>query len=186
MELSATIHAREVLRFDYASSSRDERPTGSGPARRVEPVHLVTRAGRWYLVAWDLDRDDWRAFRVDRLTPRTPNGPRFTPRQLPGGDVAAFIASTFRGSVDGTGEWPCQGTVVLDLPAAEVSPYSPDGVVEPLGDDRCRLTQGSWSWVSLATSLGRFDADMHEVSPPALKDAFAVLAERCAIAARTG
>ena len=54
MTLSAAIHAREVLRFDYADTPR-----------KAEPHHLVTRSGRWYLVAWDLDRADWRAFRAD-------------------------------------------------------------------------------------------------------------------------
>ena len=73
-------------------------PATDGPPRRVEPHHVVHRGGRWYLLAWDLERDDWRTFRVDRLAPRTPTGPRFTPREVPGGDVAAFVAARFRGS----------------------------------------------------------------------------------------
>jgi predicted DNA-binding transcriptional regulator YafY len=81
MTLSAAVHAREVLRFDYPAT----------PFRRVQPHHLVTWHGRWYLVAWDLDSDDWRTFRADRITPRTPTGPRFTPRELPGGDVAGLV-----------------------------------------------------------------------------------------------
>ncbi|MFI6711388.1 helix-turn-helix transcriptional regulator [Nonomuraea sp. NPDC050478] len=158
-------------------------PTNEGmrPPRRVEPHHLVTWGGRWYLVAWDLDRDDWRTFRVDRINPRTPNGPRFAPREVPGGDVAAFVAGRFRGG--GSGDWPCRGEVVLRLPAATVSRYLRDGVVEELGADRCRLVLGSWSWAGLAASVGRFDADIEVVGPPELKDAFAQLARRFAQAA---
>jgi biotin operon repressor len=177
MTLGAAVHAREVLRFDYAP--------GDGPPRRAEPHHLVTRGGRWYLVAWDLERADWRTFRADRITPRTPTGPRFTPREVPGGDVAAFVAGRFRGA-GGPGDWPCRGEVILGLPAAEVSPYVQDGVVEELGPDRCRLVLGSWSWPGLAAAFGRFDADLEVVGPPELKDAFALLARRYARAAGEG
>ncbi|MGM1062280.1 helix-turn-helix transcriptional regulator [Saccharothrix sp. Mg75] len=170
-------HAREVLRFDYGTGA------DGAPPRRVQPHHLVTRNGRWYLVAWDLDRDDWRTFRVDRISPRTPTGPRFTPRELPGGDVAAFVADRFRGAT-GTGDWPCVGEVVLDRPAGEVSRHAGDGLVEALGPDRCRLVLGSWSWTALAASVGRFDADVEVVGPAELRDAFARLARRFADAAR--
>ncbi|TYB62266.1 YafY family transcriptional regulator [Nonomuraea sp. PA05] len=173
--LSAAVHACEVLRFDYGS--------GDGPPRRAEPHHLVTWGGRWYLVAWDLDREDWRTFRADRLTPRTPAGPRFTPRELPGGTVAAFMAARFRGG-DASGDWPCRGEVILDLPASVVSPFVRDGVVEELGPERCWLVLGSWSWRGLAASVGRFDADIEVVGPAELKDAFAQLARRYADAAQ--
>ncbi|MFD9891750.1 helix-turn-helix transcriptional regulator [Amycolatopsis sp. NPDC059027] len=178
MALSAAVHAREVLRFGYAPVTLPDRGTGTDtPPRRAEPHHLVTWGGRWYLVAWDLDRDDWRTFRADRITPRIPTGPRFTPRELPGGDVAAFVAGKFLGTGD-TGGWPCRGEVVLDLPAATVSGYTRDGIVEELGPDRCRLVAGSWSWPSLAAGLGRFDADIEVVGPAELKAAFARLARR--------
>ncbi|XVS66495.1 helix-turn-helix transcriptional regulator [Actinosynnema sp. CA-299493] len=176
MAISGAVHAREVLRFDYAGGDAE------APPRRVEPHHLVTRAGRWYLVAWDLDRADWRTFRADRITPRTPTGPRFTPRALPAEDVAAFVADRFSGSA-GSGGWPCLGEVILDLPAADVSPFVHDGLVEPLAPNRCRLTLGSWSWPALAATVGRFDADIEVVGPPELKHAFAHLARRCAKAA---
>ncbi|RBQ18308.1 transcriptional regulator [Spongiactinospora rosea] len=172
--LSAAVHAREVLRFTYADEPMP---------RRAEPHHLITWGGRWYLVAWDLDRADWRTFRADRITPRIPAGPRFTPRELPGGDVAAFVTGRFRGT-DGSGEWPCVGEVIIDLPAATVSGYSRDGVVEALGPDRCRLVLGSWSWAGLAAAIGRFDADIEVIGPAELKDAFARLARRYADAAR--
>ncbi|GAA1243057.1 WYL domain-containing protein [Kitasatospora nipponensis] len=177
--LSAAVHAREVLRFDYAPAST------AAPPRRVQPHHLVTRGGRWYLVAWDLDRADWRTFRADRITPRTPTGPRFTPREVPGGNVAAFVAGRFRGS-EGSDDWPCHGEVVLDLPAADVSRHTHDGVVEELGPHRCRLALGSWSWPALAAAVGRFDADIEVIGPPELRDAFARLARRYAAAAGSG
>ncbi|SED66915.1 helix-turn-helix transcriptional regulator [Jiangella alba] len=166
--LTAAIRAREELRFDH-----------DGTRRRVQPHHLVARGGRWYLVAWDLDRDDWRVFRADRVTPRVPTGPRFTPREVPGGDVAAFVTARFRG---GDAGWPCRGEVLLDLPAAEVAPYVHDGVVEPAGPDRCRLTLGAWSWIGLAANVARFDADVEVVGPPELRAACAALARRFAAA----
>ncbi|WHX23292.1 transcriptional regulator [Streptomyces malaysiensis subsp. malaysiensis] len=182
MTLSAAVRAREVLRFDYTSARVGGDGPATAPPRRAQPHHLVTRGGRWYLVAWDLDREDWRTFRVDRITPRTPTGPRFTPREVPGGEVAAFVAGRFRGS-DGPGDWPCRGEVILDLPAADVSPFAHDGVVEELGPDRCRLVLGAWSWPGLAATIGRFDADIEVVGPAELKDAFAHLARRYADAA---
>ncbi|RZT84743.1 putative DNA-binding transcriptional regulator YafY [Pseudonocardia sediminis] len=182
--LSDAVRVREVLRFDYAAPGAEP---GDGPPRRAEPHHLITWGGRWYLIAWDLDRDDWRTFRADRITPRTPNGPRFAPRALPGGDdVTAFVAGRFQGSGDG---WPCHGEVILDLPASRVYPFVSDGVVEPLpatdGRERCRLVLGSWSWHGLASSLGHFDADIEVVGPPELADAFARLSRRYAGAAES-
>lgn len=180
MALSAAVHAREALRFDYAPAAPPD--AADPPSRRVQPHHLVTWGRRWYLVAWDLDREDWRTFRADRITPRTPTGPRFTPRELPAEDVAAFVADRFRGS-NGSGDWPCHGEVILGLPAATVSRYTSDGVVEELGPTRCRLVLGSWSWTGLAAAIGRFDADIEVIGPTELKDAFAHLARRYADAA---
>ncbi|MFJ2262987.1 helix-turn-helix transcriptional regulator [Streptomyces sp. NPDC087844] len=183
LTLGATVHACEVLRFDYTTAVATA-PASPVPPRRVEPHHLVTWGGRWYLVSWDLDREDWRTFRADRITPRIPAGPRFVPRELPGGDVARFVAARFRGS-DGSGDWPCRGEVILASSAADVAQYTHDGVVEALGPARCRLTLGSWSWVGLAASIGRFDADIEVVGPVELKDAFARLSCRYADAAST-
>ncbi|MFC5140381.1 helix-turn-helix transcriptional regulator [Actinomycetospora rhizophila] len=169
--LGDAVRAREVLRFGYGDD-----------LRRAEPHHLVTRGGRWYLVAWDLDRVDWRTFRADRIAPRTPTGPRFAPREVPGGDVAAFVAGRFRGN-PGAGGWPCRGEVIVARPASEVAPYTRDDLVEPIGPDRCRLVAGAWSWIGLAAGLGRIDAEIEVVGPPELTDAFAALAARCARAA---
>jgi predicted DNA-binding transcriptional regulator YafY len=75
--LAMACRNQEQLRFDYRTHS------GTAGRRLVEPYRLVNDRRRWYLVAWDLDRDDWRTFRIDRVEPRTPTGPRFTPRPLP-------------------------------------------------------------------------------------------------------
>jgi predicted DNA-binding transcriptional regulator YafY len=181
--LSTAVRSREVLRFDY--KSRDFRGNGTSdvaPPRRVEPHHLVTSHGRWYLVAWDLDLDDWRIFRADRIAPRTPTGPRFTPREIPGGDAQEYVSARFKGS-DLANVWPCTGTVILYLPASEVLPFAGDGTVERVDSGRCRYTVGSWSWVALAASLSRFDTEIDVVSPPELTEAFAQLAARNAATA---
>jgi len=176
--LSSAVRAREVLRFDYASGDTDA-TAELIPPRRVEPHHLVTSQGRWYLVAWDLDRADWRIFRADRIAPRAPNGPRFAPRDIPGGDARAYVSARFKGS-EQVDAWPCTGSVILHLPAREVLPYAGDGIVEDLGSGRTRYTVGSWSWMALAASLGRFDAEIDVVGPPELAEAFGQLAARYA------
>ncbi|MEU9335566.1 WYL domain-containing protein [Streptomyces sp. NPDC048290] len=189
--LGDAVHGRTVLRFDYAAPGATD---DGAPPRRAEPHHLVTWNGRWYLVGWDLDREDWRTYRADRITPRVPAGPRFTPRPLPGGDVAAFVTRRFRGAdgsvssdgcdgSDDSGWWPCRGEVLLGLPAAAVAPYAGDAVVEAYGAHRCRLVVGSWSWTSLAAAVGRFDTDIEVVGPPELSAAFARLSRRYARAA---
>jgi len=173
--LAVAARDREVLRASYPDRDRVLQ------RRRVEPHHVVVRAGRWYLLAYDLERSDWRTFRADRLVPHPPTGPRFDPREVPGGDVAAYVEGRFRGATSGS-DWPCRGSAVLGLPAADVAPYTGDGVVEALGPDRCRLDLGSWSWTGLAASLARFDADLSEVEPAELRAAFADLGRRCVAA----
>ena len=81
----------EDLELEDARLAGQRLPAGtrfwskSGDAYDVH--HLVARAGRWYLVGWEPAREDWRIYRADRMKPRVPNGPRFTPREVPGGDV---------------------------------------------------------------------------------------------------
>jgi predicted DNA-binding transcriptional regulator YafY len=178
LSVSAAIRDRHALRFGRAVDD-------PAPPRRVEPHHLVLSDERWYLVAWDLDRDDWRIFRADRLVPRTPTGPRFRPRTVPGGDVRAFVAARFKGS-EHADRWPCVGTVLLHLPLTAVQPFVGDGTAEAAADDRTRYTSGAWSWVALAASLNRFDTEVEVVEPPELVEAFAVLADRNAATATRG
>lgn len=194
LAVSAAAREHRVLRFDHTSAVLG-RPPGaaqqgapaSRPPRRVEPHHVLTRAGRWYLLCWDLERSAWRTYRLDRMTPRTPTGPRFTPREVPGGDPDAFVSAVFRGATDPgrTGTWPCRGEVVLLAPAEAVAPYAEDATVVALDPQRCRVHAGSWSWNGLAARLLRFDADIEAAAPPELARAFTDLAARCAAAAGT-
>ncbi|PWK87185.1 putative DNA-binding transcriptional regulator YafY [Lentzea atacamensis] len=180
LALTGAVRAREEVRFDYRSPGRPD-DTGPRPPRRVQPHHLVVRAGRWYLVGWSPEHEDWRTYRADRMIPRTPNGPRFTPREVPGGDVAAFLSARFKGT--DRDAWPCAGEVVLHLPLAEVAPFAGDGLAEEVGPATTRLVTGSWSWAALAARLARFGTDIDVVAPQALRDAFAELSVRAARAA---
>lgn len=69
----------ERVRFSY--TARD----GASTDRTVEPHRLVAQDRRWYLVAYDLERQDWRTFRVDRLSRPEPTGARFRHREIPAG-----------------------------------------------------------------------------------------------------
>ncbi|MDI9895673.1 WYL domain-containing protein [Rhodococcus sp. IEGM 1381] len=180
--LSTAARASEVLRFDYAGR-RPDAASGAALPLRVEPHHVVISHGRWYLVAWDLEHDDWRIFSAHRITPRIPTGPRFAPREVPGGDVSEFVSARFKGS-ERTNQWPCTGKVILGRPASYVLPFAGDGIVEDLGSGRCSLEVGSWSWVALAAALNRFDTDIEVVGPPELTRAFAQLASRNRATAR--
>lgn len=167
--VSGAVRDRMTLRFGYREPD--------GAPRRTQPHGLVARNGRWYLVAWDLDRDDWRVFRLDRMRPRTPTGPRFAPRALPTADAGAFVRARAKGSSD-RDEWPCVGRFEIDLPAREVAPWiDDDGVVEEIDSERCAVTAGSWSWTGLLASVLRFDAPFRIVAPADLVDRAARIAE---------
>ena len=84
--LAAACRDQATVRFDY------RRGDGELSRRDVEPHHLVSAGRRWYLAAWDQGRGDWRTFRLDRLRDPQLAGGRFTPRAIPGGDVAGFVA----------------------------------------------------------------------------------------------
>jgi len=171
--VSESVHRGELLRFDYQPDS-DARPP-----RRVEPHAVVARHGRWYLLAWDLERDDWRTYRVDRMTPRPRTGVRFVRRTVPGGDAAVFVAGRFKGS--GRDDvWPCVGSVTVSADGAKtLAPYLPvDAVVEASGPDRCRVTLGSWSWTALAAVFAAFVVDLTVEGPPPLRNAILALADR--------
>ncbi|MGW3301509.1 helix-turn-helix transcriptional regulator [Streptomyces rubiginosohelvolus] len=185
LALSDAVRAQEELRFDYSPAYAPATDDAPPVVRRVEPHRLVTWGGRWYLVAWDLEREDWRTFRADRIKPRTPTGPRFPAREVPGGDVAAFVAARFQG-FDAPGAWPCRGEVLLDAPASAVAGHIRDGIVEEHGPHRCRVVLGAWSWPGLAAEIGRFDVDIEVVAPDELRNAFADLARRFAVAAGEG
>src|SRR6266446_2788204 len=88
--IAAACRDAEVLRMDYRKHD------GTESTRSVEPYRLVHLGRRWYLVAWDRDRNAWRTFRLDRLQPRHPTGPHFAPRALPAEDIAAYVMRSVR------------------------------------------------------------------------------------------
>ncbi|WP_217236209.1 YafY family protein [Streptomyces sp. AC555_RSS877] len=128
--MASTVAGRERLRFAYRAKD------GADSRRVVEPYRLVSTGRRWYLVAYDLDRDDWRTFRVDRVSDPFATGARFAPRELPTGDAAEYL----RRSISGRQE-TYAFTVTFDAPAEVVAPRVPQwlGVPEPLVEGRCRL-----------------------------------------------
>ena len=142
---------------------------------RVDPWAARRYRQRWYLVAWDADREAWRTFRVDRIEPRTPNGPRFAPRALPPGrEIAAQVA---RGAGEAT--WRYRARVIVHAPAAYVRARLPIPVpVESLGEDRCAFEPGSDHPEMLALYLGLLDADFTIADSPELIAALRKLAGR--------
>jgi len=102
---------------------------------------------------------------------------------VPGGDVRAYVSGRFKGSPTG-GDWACRGRVIIALPAEGVAPFVSDGTVAATPDGRALVEAGSWSWIALAASFGRFDAEIEVVGPDELSDAFAELAGRYAAATR--
>jgi predicted DNA-binding transcriptional regulator YafY len=83
--VAAAAHNSETLRFDYRGRG------GEASVRHTEPHTLVHSGSRWYLLAWDLDRDDWRIFRIDRIEPRMPTRKRVAPRESPEGGAAEYV-----------------------------------------------------------------------------------------------
>jgi predicted DNA-binding transcriptional regulator YafY len=167
--IACSCRDHEQFRFDYQTHS------GVTSRRSVEPYRLVNDRRRWYLVAWDLERDAWRTFRVDRIQPRRPTGPRFTPRALPTAhEVAALVA---RGVGEAT--WRYRARVIVHAPATHVRSRLPIPVnVETLGQDRCAFEPGSDHPQMLALYLGMLDADFEIVDAPDLVDALRELARR--------
>jgi predicted DNA-binding transcriptional regulator YafY len=169
---------RERLRFDYRG--RD----AAGSRRCVEPHTLVNLGRRWYLVAWDCDREDWRTFRVDRLASLSPAGSRFEPRPLPDDDPAAFVAANLSGAPS-----RYQARVTLHVPADQVAERSLflGSTVEAIDDRTCELRTGDDSLDWLAVRVGMLGVDFEVHEPPELVARMRELAarfERAASAAR--
>jgi predicted DNA-binding transcriptional regulator YafY len=166
--IAAACRDHQRLRFDY----RDH--DGSASVRTVEPHRLVHDRGRWYLVAWDTERQDWRTFRADRIEPRIPTGPRFTPRDPPGGDVATYL---LRGV--GSATWRYRARVKVHAPAALVAARLPPAVaVEPIDEHSCMVDAGSDTPQMLAVYLGMLDLDFEVSEPAELVEQLRRLADR--------
>ena len=167
--IASACRDHEQLRFDYQAHS------GTASRRSVEPYRLVNDRRRWYLVAWDTDRDAWRTFRVDRIEPRMPTGLRFTPRALPPDqEITAQVA---RGIGEAT--WRYRARVIVHAPAAHVRRRMPTPIeVESLGGDRCAFEPGSDDPETLALYLGMLGVDFEIVDAPELVDALRKLTRR--------
>lgn len=159
----------EELRFGY--QSRD----GTGSSRQVEPHRLVHTGRRWYLVAWDVGRGDWRTFRVDRIEPRLASGQRFTPREPPEGGFAAFVTR----SVAYTPQLH-QAKVTLHVPVETAAERVPPGagMLEALDQHTCVLHTGASSLDTLSIYLALIDFDFEVREPPELIERVRWLAER--------
>ncbi len=166
--IAAAARDQQRLRFDYRAHD------GSTTIRSVEPHRLVHTGSRWYLLAWDTDRADWRTFRVDRMAPRTPTGPRFAARQPPGGDATAFVT---RG-LD-TALFRYRARVTVRAPAATISQRVPPAVlVEAVDEGTCVVHAGADSVHQLALHLLMLEADFTVDGPPELLRMLRLLAGR--------
>jgi predicted DNA-binding transcriptional regulator YafY len=170
-DLARACRSHSRLRFDYS----DRR--GEPSQRRVEPERIVNLGQRWYLVAWDIDRDDWRTFRVDRIRPGMSPGPRFTPRELSDEEVTALVT---RGVPPEARRY--RARVVVHAPASvvaeKIGPWI--GTVSAVDDESCVLETGSDSLEMLAVSLGFLGLDFSVTDPPELVAQLRVLAARFA------
>ncbi|HET6831286.1 MAG TPA: YafY family protein [Solirubrobacterales bacterium] len=157
--IASACRDRERIRFAYRG--RD----GEQSRRLVEPHSIVNLGRRWYLVAWDRNRLDWRTFRVDRLSSPAPAGGRFEPRTLPGEeDPAAYVAANLAGAPQAH-----EAVVIVHCPAAELRerPWL-WGAVEPAGPDACEYRTGDddLDWLALRVAMLPWEIEVRE--PPEL------------------
>jgi predicted DNA-binding transcriptional regulator YafY len=183
---------RDTMQVRFSYLTRDER----AGERRAEPAALVYSGSRWYLLAWDLEREDWRTFRVDRIRGRLHPAGRGRARAVPGGDPAAYVRASLQRAGERTaGEDIPPGRVRVAAPAGRLRGRVPSrwAVVEPDGPDASVITtRGPWRQdflVWMATLGEAFQV----LGPPELADAALALAQRLAAAtsespapARTG
>ncbi len=158
------------LRFDY------ERRDGAAGGRMVEPHRLVSTGRRWYLVAWDVDRDDWRTFRVDRMQePKALTRP-FEARELPDGvDAAAFVEAGLQSA------WaPAEAVLTLAAPLDEVAAWRPMAgmSLEPLGPGTCRLTLRADSYQWLAVNVALLPFPILDLTPDEIRQEASAMAGR--------
>src|SRR5262249_42860470 len=122
--IATACQSHERLRFAYETHG------GTGSIRDTEPHRLVHFRRRWYLLAWDVGRKDWRPFRVARSELRPPSGPRFTPREIPAGATVAQRLDT--------ATWRYRVRVTVHAPAARVAERLPPVIaVDPVDEHTC-------------------------------------------------
>ncbi|MFE0514145.1 helix-turn-helix transcriptional regulator [Streptomyces sp. NPDC058964] len=177
-ELAHLCRDAERLRFEYCGHE------GTTTRRTVEPHRLVCTERRWYLVAWDLDREDWRTFRADRIAPKPPHGPRFTPREPPAEDLAAYVS---RGV--STRAYAAQAAVRLLVPLARaaerISPSA--GTLEADGADACVLRTGAADLDVMVIHVMMMGFEFEVLEPAGLSEAIRTARDRLSRALeRTG
>lgn len=162
-----------TLRFDYAS--RD----GAESRRKVEPHRLVYTGRRWYLLGWDIDREDWRTFRADRIANANQIGPTFTPREPPE-DVALHV---LRGV--GSTAWAHQARVRLHSSASTMAEVLPPeaGLLHAIDEGSCILETGSDSMHDLVRYLTNLTVGFTVLDPPELRVLLLEIADRYIFAA---
>jgi predicted DNA-binding transcriptional regulator YafY len=157
--IGAACRDTECLRFAYAS--RD----GTASRREVEPQALVNRGRRWYLVAWDRHREDWRTFRVDRIERAAATGARFTPRALPAKDAAAYVEQSLAGAFS---RYEARVTVHASHEEAGRRLRFVGGTLTPIDAHTCeyRVSDDDLEWLALRLAMLGVEAEVHE--PPEL------------------
>jgi predicted DNA-binding transcriptional regulator YafY len=163
------------LTFEY----RDH--AGASTTRTAEPHRLVSTGYRWYLVAFDSGADDWRTFRVDRISRAEASRGRFAPRKAP--DAAAFVAAQVS-----TAPYRYRARVLVRASASALAELvAPTvGVIEDLGKGECVLSTGSDSLDALAFHLAALGAEFEVQEPPELVEHMRLLADRLARAVSPG
>lgn len=143
--------------------------------RTVEPHGLVHTGARWYLVAWDLDRADWRTFRIDRIEGEPRASQRFLPRTVPGGDTAAFVSRSIASN-----PYAIRAQVVFHAPIERVAEQVPPlvGYLRRVGKNRCILESGSHSLGMLAVHIVAIGEEFEVKQPPELVHYIELLAAR--------
>jgi predicted DNA-binding transcriptional regulator YafY len=157
--IAAACRDSECLRFLYTNRG------GTETRREVEPHSLVNLGRRWYLLAWDRRREDWRTFRVDRLQRPTAAGVSFLPRKLPASDASAYVERSVR---DVPSRY--EALVTVHASAEEMSSRMPVywGSFEPIAADRCRYRTRDDDLGWLATRVAMLGADFEVHEPPEL------------------
>ncbi|WP_078492391.1 helix-turn-helix transcriptional regulator [Streptomyces yerevanensis] len=167
--IAAACRDQHRLRFDYRTHD------GTDQHREIEPYRLVHLGRKWYLVGWDPGRADWRTFRVDRIQPRTPTGPRFTPREPPEQDLTAYVTKGVDAALT-----RYRARVLVHKPATELVQWlTPATVVEAVDDHTCLVHVGAETPHMLAAHILVIDADFAVDGPPELLDALRAIGDRC-------
>jgi len=169
---------RDDERLEFGYRKRD----GETGRRTVEPHRLVSLGRRWYLVAWDLHRHDWRSFRVDRLSDPRSTGARFRQRDLPVGDAAEFVQA---GIAAATTQIEVVVTIFASVEAVKrVSGHWAE--VTPIDEDSCRLEMRVESFGWPVMLLGALDARFEVVTPPEFTEHLRAVAARFVQASTPG